>query len=73
MTTNPQIATKPGSDVQVGDMLEFLGRFYLVTEIVDASEATKFFVPDARIARSNENWGMTLDPRMLYRVAVVAR
>lgn len=53
---------KRGTDIEVGDSIEFLGQWHRVARIDDASAATKAIVgPDARRAIAADGWSITID------------
>jgi hypothetical protein len=61
----PARTTKLGRDVEVGDVLVFLGTHHRVTEFGPGTH----LIEGSRIALAADGWGMTLDPSGSYEVA----
>jgi hypothetical protein len=63
------MAWKRGSEVDVGDILEFLGNHHRITQIRPyEGKLARLFNGEARTAKASDGWGITLDPGMLYEV-----
>ncbi len=59
-----------GADLRVGDRMEFLGRLYTVDRIdpYGPTNMPDIIAPDTRIARSGQEWRMTVFAFDEYRI-----
>ena len=64
---NTQTTTKRSEDVEPGDTIEFLGRFYRVSAIEPYTGPFDFIIG---IARAAGGWGISLEAGALVTVAL---